>query len=149
MALIKVPQNQSAADNRREFYTENESFSVGGSPLTGFNNTYYAERNEVIEISAEIVDSSGNLQSQLDNSSLGFPPDYILKMPVTKFINGINGDTVDEIYFNVVFSGGTMTATGAISASGDWKLVSERVNKALAVIGTDFKIVRDNITILV
>lgn len=129
-----------------EYSTQNESLTASGQPLQGLNNTYYAAVGSEIQLQADIVDGQGNVQTQIDQASLGYPP--VLKMPVIKFAGGIGGTIIDEVYFTVTLAQGVLTATGKLPSSGDWKLLTNRLNQSLLSIGADWKISRNNTTFL-
>lgn len=129
------------------FRSANEVPTAGGQALPGINNTYYAPVATEISVSADIVNDSGDIQTQLDQTALGYPP--VLKMPVVKFAGGINGSIIDEVYFTVTLVEGVLTATGSLPTSGDWKLLTERLNASLSTIGADWKVDRPNTTFLV
>ena len=129
------------------YYNSDESLTSEGNPLLGLNDTYYAPLSTDISVSAKIVDSQGTIQTQIDQTELGFPS--VLKLPVNKYLGGIDGQVIDEVYFNATLTEGVLTATGKIPSSGDWKLTTERLNKSIEAIGGSFKIDRQNITFLV
>ena len=149
MTIIRVvqPGDVIPLDTREVFYNANESMTSGGEPLPGLGDVYYAAKNTEITISAEVVNNEGELQTQIDQTALAFPP--ILKLPVNKYIGGESGQVVDEVYFNATLVEGILTATGEIPTSGDWKLTTERLNKSIEAVGGSFKIDRQNITFLV
>lgn len=138
---------QAPVPEASEYSTQNEAITSGDSPLQGLNNTYYAPVETEVKLTTEIVDEQGQLQSQLDQTALGYPP--VLKMPVVKFAGGINGSIIDEVYFTVTLNGGVLTATGKLPTSGDWKLLTGRLNAALKSIGANWEIERANTTFLV
>lgn len=129
-----------------ECFTKNEVITSSGVALQGLNNTYYAPVNTEIQLQADIVDALGSLQTQIDQVEFGYPP--ILKMPVVKMAGGINGTVIDEVYFTVTLNGGVLTATGTLPTSGDWKLLTERVNASLASINANWKVKREVTTFL-
>ena len=149
MTIIRVvqPGDIVIPDTREVFYNVNESIISNDTPLTGLGDVYYANKNTDITITADIVDKEGELQTNIDQTLLGFPP--LLKLPVNKYIGGESGEVVDEVYFNATLTEGVLTATGKIPSSGDWKLTTERLNKSIEAIGGSFKIDRQNITFLV
>lgn len=149
MTIIRVvqPGDIVIPDTREVFYNVNESIISNDTPLTGLGDVYYANKNTDIIITADVVDNEGELQINIDQTLLGFPP--LLKLPVNKYIGGESGEVVDEVYFNATLTEGVLTATGKIPSSGDWKLTTERLNKSIEAIGGSFKIDRQNITFLV
>lgn len=150
MTLIRVPlptEPKPPVDTRTQYYNQNESITSGGEPLQGQSSIYYAPMDADIVVAAEIVDSEGVVQTQLDQIILGFPP--ILKLPINKYIGGRDGQIVDEVYFNATLADGVITAVGQIPESGDWKLTTDRLNLSIQAIGGEFKIDREDITFLV
>lgn len=129
------------------FFSANENITVDGAAAQGAGNTFYGEANVTSVFSADIVDEQGIIQQGIDQTALGYPP--LLKLPVVKMVGGVNGHAVDEVYFNTTIVEGVLTATGTLPASGDWKLLTERLNQALAAIGAHWRIDRPNINILV
>lgn len=128
------------------FSTKSEAITANGQALGGMGNTFYAPVNAEIQLQADIVDALGNLQTQIDQVEFGYPP--VLKMPVVKMAGGINGSVVDEVYFTVTLNKGVLTATGSLPASGDWKLLTSRINNSLSSIGADWQVERENTTFL-
>ena len=149
MTIIRVvqPGDVVIPDTREVFYNANESMTSGGEPLPGLGEVYYAAKNTEITITAEVVNGDGDIQTQIDQTALAFPP--VLKLPVNKYIGGESGQVVDEVYFNATLVGGILTATGEIPTSGDWKLTTDRLNKSIEALNGDFKIERKNITFLI
>lgn len=125
----------------------NTVVSFDGNPAQGLGNTYYGVQNITMTIVSDIVDSEGNLQTQIDQTSLGYPP--VLKMPVVKMVGGSSGTAVDEIYMTTTLVNGVLTATGEIPSSGDWKLTSLRINESLKAINADWEIESLDVNILV
>ena len=149
MTIIRVvqPGDIVIPDTREVFYNANESMTNNGEPLPGSGDVYYAAKNAEIVISAEVVNGDGDIQTQIDQTALAFPP--LLKLPVNKYIGGIEGHIADEVYFNATLIEGVLTATGQIPTSGDWKLTTERLNKSIEALNGNFKIDRKNITFLI
>lgn len=149
MTIIRIvqPGDVTPLDTREVFYNANESISSGGEALLGVGDVYYANKNTDITISAEVVNGDGDIQTQIDQTALAFPP--VLKLPVNKYIGGIEGDIADEVYFNATLVEGVLTATGQIPTSGDWKLTTDRLNKSIEALNGAFKIDRKNITFLI
>lgn len=134
-------------DSRTTYQTASESIQVNASPAVGLGNTYYASAGDTITVTANIVNGSGDVQTQLDSTALGYPP--MLKMPVTKYAGAKHTPPIDEIYFNTTLVAGVLTATGTIPASGTWVIGMDRLNRSLLSIGADWKINRNDIAFLV
>lgn len=147
MALINFPSRTSIKEKVLiTRLTSGESLSVGDTPLNGLNNTYYAPTDVEIQLTCNIINKEEEVQTEIDQEVLGYPP--VLKMPVVKFAGGINGTVVDEVYFTVTLVQGVLTATGTLPSSGDWKLLTGRINQSLESIGADWKVERSNTTFL-
>lgn len=131
---------------KQSFLIANQSITSNNQPVLGLNNVFYAIVGDTLQLQSDIVDDQGVLQTQIDQTALGYPP--VLKMPVVKFAGGINGTIVDEVYFNVTLVNGVLTATGVIPSSGDWKLLTTRLNQSLDSIGADWEVSTNNITFL-
>lgn len=115
------------------FTTANESVKINGNPAVGFQSVYFGVAGDSANMSFDIVDGNGALQTQLDSTALGYPP--ILALPVLKVVNGNDASIVDEVYFSTTLVTGVITVTGSFPASGNWKLLTARVNAALSEIG--------------
>lgn len=125
------------------FTTNNESVTIDTDPAEGFESLYHGSVGDSVVMSFDIVDGVPALQTQLDSVALGYPP---LALPMLKCVMGSFGDIVDEIYFSTTLIAGVVTVTGSFPASGDWKLLPDRVNKALVEIGADWAISKDDVT---
>ena len=144
MTVIKVQQTK--LDNRDIYQTANESILTNGAPAFGAPNTYFASVGDTISLSLE-MHKDGAIDTTRDQTSLGYPP--ALKMPVVKMAGGVDGIVVDEIYLNTTIVNGVLTATGVLPSSGAWILITDRLNKSLAVIDNTWRIERANLTFLV
>jgi len=127
-----------------EFTTNNESVTINGNPTTGYQSVYFGVDGDSANMTFDIVDSEGVLQTQLDASTLGYPP--VLALPVLKVVNGDDSNIVDEVYFAATLVNGVLTVAGSFPASGNWKLLTTRVNSALGEIGADWTINKGDIT---
>lgn len=122
----------------------NEVVTVNENPAMGLGNVYYAAPGDSISLSADIVDGDGNVQTQIDQTALGYPP--VLKMPIVEMLNG---ELIGQSYLTVTLANGTLTATGVVPRSGDWKITQDRVNASLAAIGADWQVEMSTKTFLV
>lgn len=126
------------ADSRAVYTMKNESVLVNGQPLQPFAGSYYCNTGDTIQLSGEIVDNGAVV------TSIDIP--VTLKMPLIRHANGL--PTQDEIYLNVTLNSGVMTASGTIERSGDWKILTERVNEALKRIGAEWLLRHNDVTFL-
>jgi hypothetical protein len=124
------------------YTTENEAITVNGNPTQGYSSVFFGKIGDAVTITMDLVNDSGEKQSQIDQTALCYPP--ILALPVVKL--GSETVVIDEIYFESSVIEGTVTATGIIPSSGNWQLICKRVNDSLAEIGADWQIKRDNIS---
>lgn len=127
-----------------EFTTNNEAVNINGNPTVGFQSVYFGVAGDSVNMSFDIVDSEGVLQTQLDAAALGYPP--ILALPVLKVVNGDSANIVDEVYFSTTLITGVIAVTGSFPASGNWKLLTTRINAALSEIGATWNISKDDAT---
>lgn len=137
--VINVSEAQRAADSRRVYTLQNTSVTVSGQPANQFGGNYYCEPNDTIQLSGEIVDNGVIVES------INIP--VTLKMPLIRHAN--DQPTQDEIYLNVTLANGVLTASGAITRSGDWRIIIERNNEAIRRIGAEWKLQYTDITFLV
>lgn len=96
----------------------------------------------VAEIDDDIVISCG----LVDGSAVTYPG-AVIKLPIVRHAD--NKPTDDEIYFNASIVDGTLTASGKIPRSGDWKLLTSRINKALDRINAGWHLSADDLGFLV
>ena len=127
-----------------KFTTNNEAVTINGNPTTGFQSVYFGVNGDAANMSFDIVDDQGALQTQLDSSTLGYPP--VLALPVRKVVDGNDSNVVDEVYFATTLVAGVVTVSGSFPASGNWKMKTERINAALAEIGAAWVITKDDVT---
>lgn len=71
---------------------------------------------------------------------------HVIKIPLVRFAD--DGATDDEIYFTATILAGVFSATGRIPRSGDWRLLSTRINKALDRINAGWGITDNEIGLL-
>ena len=124
------------------FTTSNESVTINGNATVGFSSVYFGINGDSANMSFDIVDGNGALQTQLDSVTLNYPP--VLSLPILKFVNGSAAN--DEIYFATTLVAGVITIAGSFPASGNWKMLTTRINSALAEIGADWTISKDDVT---
>ena len=113
-----------------------------------FAGNHYANVNDVVDITANLIDSVGNIQAQIS-----FP--LTLKLPLVRHADG--KPTTDEIYMNFTLVNGAFSASTEIKSSGDWKVLIHRLNGALErmfnatkiPVDQRFIVKADDITIIV
>lgn len=116
---------------------ENLAVTTSGTATnTSLSGDYVADIDEAIVISCDLVGGSAVTY-----------PGAIIKLPIVRHADGKPTD--DEIYFNVTVIDGTLTASGTIPRSGDWKLLTVRINNALNRIGAGWNLNADDLGFLV
>lgn len=115
--------------------------TVNGSNIQSMN---FAAIGQSVQVTSDVVNDSGEIQTQLDQTLLGYPP--ILALPVNKFADG---KVIDEIYFQTTIVNGVITATGSFPSGGNWQLLTDRVNKSLEAIKADWAINSVNVSFIV
>lgn len=121
------------------FYISNPQITANGQPLQLFAGNYYCQPGDVVQLQGNITDSNGNTVT-----SINVP--VTVKLPMVKHVNG--QPFADEIYLDVTLVNGVITATGKIQSSGDWKILINRCNEAIARIGAPWKLASADITFL-
>lgn len=104
----------------------------------------------ILSLSGDFIADIGDsivVACDLDEGSLETYPGAVLKLPVTRYAD--DNPTDDEVYFNASIIDGTLTATGTLPRSGNWKIKSERVNRSLGRIGLSWILAQTSISILV
>ena len=130
----------AVSDNRVSYFLKNQQITANGQPVQFFAGNHYCQPGDTIQMQAEIVDDTGNVQTQINVP-------LTVKVPLVRHANG--QPTTDEIYLNVTLLNGIITASGPINSSGDWKSLTHRNNEALARIGATWKLETADITFLV
>ena len=142
---VTYEQYESSIDSK--FSTINESISIGSnSPLPRIS-MYPSVFGDNILISADVINSKGELQTQLDQVGLNLPP--VLFLPFTKYAGGVNGTILDEIPFDAALVGGKFSIEGVFPSKGNWIMTQDRVNQALKSIGVDWEINCGNVSFMV
>lgn len=130
-----------------------------GTLYTGFSGTTYAIENLAVTTSGIAASTSlvGDYVADIEEAIVVSCnlvgggavtyPGAIIKLPIVRHADGKPTD--DEIYFNVSIVDGLLTASGSIPRSGDWKLLTSRINKALDRINAGWNISTSDIGILV
>jgi hypothetical protein len=120
-----------------EYTVKNTEITLNGSVLSPFNGIHFANIAEEIQITAEAHDENGVVDITIPIS---------IKMPIVRYANGMPTD--DEVYFNTTLQNGLFTINGSFQRSGDWKIVADRINKALQEIGAEFSLSGQNVTLI-
>lgn len=140
--VIWTPESKHKFD---VFTTADESVKINGFDAEGFTTTYFGTQGDSATMSFNIVNEANELQVQLDSTALGYPP--VLAMPVLKMAGGGKGGVVvDEVYFSTTLTAGVVSVTGSFPSSGNWKMLTSRINDSLAEIGADWRINKQNVT---
>lgn len=130
------------------YLTANEVVTINGNAPEPLSPVYFASKGDALSIVVDIVDADNVVQTQIDQTALGYPP--VLGLPLQK-TKGVNGDIESELYLTTTIINGHMTAllsTGELTI-GNWELTEERVNGSLAEIGADWKVSMNTISIRV
>lgn len=136
-------------DNRDTFYLQNGIVMQSGSlcELVGVNS-YVIQKGLQVDLSIELIDRNGDVQTQIDQVALGYPSS--LMMPVGKFVTSDgSGQPVDLIYMPMTITNGVISVSGTVDASGNWRVCAARVNDALKAIGAGWKLAGSDVTFLV
>jgi hypothetical protein len=102
-------------------------------------NKYYLDPGDTVEVTGEIVDAEGVVQSDRNAS--------IIKLPVTKHADDMA--TTDEIYFTGNLVNGVLSVSGDINLSGNYKALASRNNRALDRMPAGFHMNFDDVDFLV
>ena len=136
MALINV---QKLIDANKpvltKFDTANESITINGHPPTTKQEVYFVDIGDALVLSAYLVNEAGEIQDQIDQTALGYPP--VLALPLMKYANGV---VIDEVYFKATIVDGVISSSGDLPSKGNWKLTTERVNDSLKSIDADWEV---------
>ena len=114
---------------------------VGSAENTA--NVFFGAAGDAVNVTLNLVDADGNLQTQIDQVALGYPA--ILALPIVKLKAG--KEVADELYMRATIVEGVVTATLSTGnlTSGAWLFSQERINMALAEIGADWQIVINDV----
>ena len=123
------------------FTTNNEAVTINGDATASFQAVYFGSNGDPVTMSFDLVDDQGALQTQLDSTSLNYPP--VLALPVIKVASGA---IVDEVYFATTLVAGVISVTGSFPASGNWQMLTTRINSSLAEIGASWIIDKPDVT---
>jgi len=120
------------------FSIDSVETTINGNPPASYSPIYFVDNGDAITMTANIIDDNNDVQSQLDQTALGYPP--VLALPLTKYAGGSSGTIIDEVYFETTLTNGVISATGTLPSAGNWKLETHRINKSLKAIGSDWGI---------
>lgn len=134
ITYFRVNDNQ---DTRVTYTLANAFIKINDEDATPYEGLNMTSPGASILLSGELHDENDELVD------LTIPIN--LKMP---FVRHVNRQPVDEIYLSCSIQAGVVTVTGTIERSGDWKVLSERINQALAEVKLPFKLTLPDITFL-
>lgn len=103
-----------------------------------FSPAFFIRADSLLHIEADLVSPSG---AQLAYSTQGE-----ISTPVVRHSNG--QPVAEELYFATTITNGRVVMSGRLP-SGDWKLLPERINKALKFINAPFEVALSPITFIV
>lgn len=139
MKYAKIERKGTVTNsNEITYLTGNESITINGHEPTSKQDVYFVDIGDYLILTADIVDEDGNIQPQIDQNLLGYPP--VLALPFTKYSNGSSGHVIDEVYFKASINNGIITSTGDLPSKGNWQLTTDRVNNSISAIGAQWKI---------
>ena len=120
---------------------QNEQVTIAGSNSPVEARLHYAKEDDTVELAA-------NVTGQSEQGPFVYPISLPHKvgLPLVRFANG--AATAEEIYFETEITNGRMTAIGTLP-SGAWKLLPDRVSRALAEIDAPFDIALPEVTFIV
>lgn len=101
------------------------------------DSMYYVDKGKVY-FKADCL-FKGNI-----NTSLELP---LSKTPIIRYAN--NSATHDEIYGSIEIQSGKLTGSVELPYSGDWRVQSDRINRALETFGIDWKVEFEDIHLIV
>ena len=137
--LITAPTQQVSAKLKLGYQDEQVTIAGSNSPVEA--RLHYAKEDDVVELAA-------NVTGQSEQGPFVYPISLPHKvgLPLVRFANG--SATAEEIYFETEIMNGRMTAVGTLP-SGAWKVLPDRVSKALAEINAPFDITLPEVTFIV
>jgi hypothetical protein len=152
MSTIIVPVTDvSSDDTRRTYKLTNISLRLNEIvALPTIGGYYSCNGGDVVEITA-VITTDGDF---LAGVSYVWPEGHPnagsaiqLKLPFVRHANGRPAN--EEVYLNATIVDSELCISGKIpSSGGDWKVLIDRCNTALKVIGAPFKVVAEDITFL-
>lgn len=124
---------QEMKENIHEKLTlENKVSTVNGVVSPDFSGGYFAEKGDEITLSMTLKGGE-----DVSLTSPPYPP--FLMLPLIK--RGGADVIIDEIYFKTTVENGVIFVQGVFPSAGNWQLIKERVNLALAEISVDWRVV--------
>lgn len=123
------------------------SINVSGELAPPIDGVYYASTGSSLDFELNIINENGDVQSQIDDLGLSYPP---LKIPLLKVAEGGKGNVVGEAYINAQLRDGVLTGSfSAFPSSGNWQIDINRVNDALQSIRAKWRVKADKFIFLV
>lgn len=124
MKFINAPQPIAAAVAKPVLQCDQEIITVDGTVRNATDSIIYTKAGTLHVLEADIAGQDNNGRFQMPITLPG-----TIGTPMVRHSDG--KPTADELYFETTIVNGHITAKG-ILPSGDWKLLPERVNRALA-----------------
>lgn len=137
--LISIPVDPVPELPTYEY--QNSTVTVDGQNSPVETRLHYAKENVELRMEADMVDFTEQGPYVVPITIPG-----VLGTPLVRFA----GDTVttDEVYFETTITDGHVVATGTLP-SGSWRVLPDRVNKALAEINAPFRLKTPVVTFIV
>ena len=149
MALITQPIYTKP--ELAKHYADNLTVAIGDvTSAANTANVFFGAAGDSVNVTLNLVDSEGNIQTQIDQTELGYPP--VLALPIVKL--KASNEVESELYMKTTITNGIVVATlpsveearaGGYVTSGAWVLSQARINKAIAEIGANWQIVTNDV----
>ena len=146
MAIIAINPIFPPAQELPTFNTADLVVTVGDvTAAANTANVFFGAPGDAVSVTLKLVDSEGDLQTQIDQTELGYPA--ILALPIVKLKAG--KAIADELYMRATILNGVVTATLSAGnlTSGAWIFSQERINASLAEIGANWQIVTNDVNL--
>lgn len=124
MKFIIEPQPQAQLVEKPILQCDQETVTVDGVVRNAKESIIYTKANTLHVMEADIAGYDNNGRFQMPFTLSG-----IIGTPMVRHSDG--KPTTDELYFETTIVNGHITAKG-ILPSGDWKLLPDRINRALS-----------------
>jgi len=140
---VEVIETAPATPNPT-YKTGSEQITVNGGTAQSLSPVYFGIAGDSINITLNIVNDNGDVQTSIDQTALCYPP--MLALPIVKVAGGAT--VIDEVYATTTIINGVMNATlnTGVLTSGNWVLSEERINASLAEIGALWTISMNSIS---
>ena len=107
-----------------------------------FSPAFFIKADQLIRIETDLMETDGQGNPYL--SPYSSPGE--ISTPVVRHSNG--QPVAEELYFATTITNGRVVMSGRLP-SGDWKLLPERINRALKFINAPFEVALNPITFIV